>query len=135
MRTETIARLRILIADDSEPLRRAIVRLLEDAFDIVGAVGNGPKLLDAALTLRPDVIVSDLEMPGFSGLEALKALRERNHPTRFVLLTAALGDPREWIDAGALGVVDKSDMHLELVTAVRAVATGQTYLSSRVLNT
>jgi DNA-binding NarL/FixJ family response regulator len=134
VRTETTARLRILVADDSDPLRRAVVRLLEDSFDIVGSVATGPALVHAALAVRPDVIVSDLEMPGFSGLDAMRRLRAHYQRTPFVLLTAALGNPREWIDAGVLGVVDKSDMHLELVTAVRAVATGQTYLSFRVLN-
>jgi DNA-binding NarL/FixJ family response regulator len=127
---EPIPKLRILIADDFDELRRAVVRLLEHTFDIVGSVATGPDLVRAALALRPDVIVSDLQMPGFSGIEAMKTLRSRRQAARFVLLTGAFGNPREWIEAGVLGVVCKTDMHLELVAAVHAVAADRIYLSS-----
>jgi len=57
-----MGRLRVLIADDNDSVRAAVGRLLEERFEIVGAVSTGRELVDAALAQRPDVIVSDLDM-------------------------------------------------------------------------
>jgi len=123
-----MGRLRVLIADDNDSVRAAVGRLLEDKFELVGAVSNGRELVDAALAHRPDVIVSDLAMPSLDGLAALKVLREAGHTTPFVLLTAMEGDVRDWIDMGAIGVVLKSDL-LDLVAAIQSAAAGRIYLS------
>jgi two-component system response regulator DesR len=123
-----MGRLRVLIADDNDTVRAAVGRLLEDRFELVGAVSNGRELVDAALAHRPDVIVSDLAMPSLDGLAALKVLRDAGDTTPFVLLTALVGDVRDWIDMGVIGVVLKSDL-LDLVAAVESAAAGQIYLS------
>src|SRR6185436_1409174 len=123
-----MGRLRVLIADDNDAVRAVVGRLLEERFELVGAVSNGRELVDAALAHRPDVIVSDLAMPSLDGLAALKALREAGHTTPFVLLTAMEGDVRDWIDMGAIGVVHKSDL-LDLVAAIQSAAAGRIYLS------
>ena len=70
-----MGRLRVLIADDNDSVRAAVGRLLEERFEIVGAVSTGRELVDAALAQRPDVIVSDLDMPSIDGLAAMKVLR------------------------------------------------------------
>src|SRR5688572_11628257 len=126
---EEMGRLRVLIADDNDSVLAAIGRLLEDSFELVGAVSTGRALVDAALAHRPDVIVSDLDMPSLDGLAALKVLRNAGHTIPFVLLTAMEGDIRDWIDMGVIGVVLKSDLDLDLVAAVESAAAGRIYLS------
>ena len=123
-----MGRLRVLIADDNDAVRAVVGRLLEERFELVGAVSTGRELVDAALAQRPDVIVSDLAMPSLDGLAALKVLRDAFDTTPFVLLTAMVGDVRDWIDMGAIGVVLKSDL-LDLVEAVESAAAGRLYLS------
>ena len=124
-----MGRLRVLIADDNDSIRAVVGRLVEDRFELVGAVPTGRELVDAALARRPDVIVSDLNMPSLDGLAALKVLRDAGDTTPFVLLTAMVGDVREWIDMGVIGVVLKSDLHLDLVEAVHSAAARRIYLS------
>ena len=73
-----------LVADDSDEIQRAVVRQLRDTFEIVDVVSTGRQLVDAALALNPDVIVSDFSMPSLNGAEALKALRDAGHAFPFV---------------------------------------------------
>lgn len=117
------------MADDRHEIQRAVARLLRDTFDIIDVVSTGRELVDAALAHNPDVIVSDLSMPSLTGIEALKALRRAGRAVPFVLMTATVGNPREWLDLGALCVVHKADLHLELVAAVRSAVAGEIYIS------
>jgi len=126
MRTE---RLRVLVADDEEFLRRAIVRLLEDTFTIVGQVSTGRELVSAAVELRPDVIVSDLEMPLMTGIAAMEMLRATGLTPPFVLVTATEPNVHEWIARGVPAIVDKADLPLDLVAAVQSVLAGDVFLS------
>ena len=126
MRTE---RLRVLVADDEEFLRRAIVRLLEDTFTIVGQVSTGRELVSAAVELRPDVIVSDLEMPLMTGIAAMEMLRATGVTPPFVLVTATEPNVHEWIARGVRAIVDKADLPLDLVAAVQSVLAGDVFLS------
>ena len=128
-----MGRLRVLIADDNDSVRAAVGRLLKDEFELVGAVSTGRELVDAALAHRPDVIVSDLDMPSLDGLAALKVLRDAGHTIPFVLLTAIEGQVRDWIDMGVIGVVLKSDL-LDLVEAVESAAAGRIYLSRTLIS-
>jgi DNA-binding NarL/FixJ family response regulator len=129
VRQDAAHRLRVLIADDSEHVRRAVVRLLRDAFDVVSEVSSGEALVEAARALNPDVIVSDIAMPALSGAEALKRLRDAGQTTPFVVMTATDWTPRKWIAMGALGVVHKFDLHLDLAHAILAAAAGKVYIS------
>jgi len=126
MRTE---RLRVVVADDEEFLRRAIVRLLEDTFTIVGQVSTGRELVSAAVELRPDVIVSDLEMPLMTGIAAMEMLRATGLTPPFVLVTATEPNVHEWIARGVPAIVDKADLPLDLVAAVQSVVAGHVFLS------
>ena len=67
-------KLRVLIADDNGDVRWARIRLLKAEFDVVGATADGRSLINAALTLQPDVIVSDISMPFLTGPEAMDVL-------------------------------------------------------------
>ena len=110
MHNECEGRLRVLVADDNDDIRQGIVKLLDPVFEIVAVVSTGRELVQAAVALEPDVIVSDLMMPALTGAEALAMLRAAGHTIAFVLQTAAGQNAQIWLDMGALCVVDKIDL-------------------------
>ena len=110
------AKLRVLVADDNDDVRRAMITILQQAFDIVGEATTGRALVAAAPALAPDVIVSDVRMPQLTGLEAMRALRIAGHTPPFVLVTTDTENALEWINLGALGVVNK--LNAEIVKSL-----------------
>ena len=125
-------RIKILVADDHVVFTDGIVRILSERFDVVGAVTDGHALLEAAGTLFPDVIISDISMPTLSGLETLRQLKARHSNVAVILLTMH-ADAKLAADAfrlGAKGYVLKQSSGDELVKAVDAVLQGHNYLSS-----
>lgn len=124
-------KLRVLVADDNDDMRRAIVSLLQNEFEVVDEAECGLELVSLAPALAPDVIVSDVVMPQLSGLEAMRALRAAGHTPPFVLVTVGTEDALHWINLGALAVVNKLDLDEELVTAVKSAVEGFSYLSTR----
>ena len=130
MQHQRLHNLRVLVADDNESVRRALIGILEQAFDVVGEVTSGRALVEAAPGLAPDVIVSDLVMPALSGMEAMRQLRDAGHTPPFVLVTAGTEDALYWINLGALAVVNKLDVSEELVNAVKSAVAGFSYLST-----
>jgi DNA-binding NarL/FixJ family response regulator len=129
VRNEREGRLRVLVADDNDDVRDGIVELLDPVFEIVAAVSSGRELVDTAVALEPDVIVSDQAMPSLTGTEALAMLRAAGYTIPFVLQTITGENAQAWLDVGALGVVDKFDLASDLVTAVRSAAAGKVFLS------
>jgi len=122
---------RILIAEDQALLLELFRRLLEDEFEIVGSVADGAALVDEAVRLEPDVIVTDVSMPRMGGIEAARRLREVVPVSRIVFLTVN-EDPRLAAEAfrlGAHGWVLKSSTATELVHAVRLAVQGRRYLT------
>jgi DNA-binding NarL/FixJ family response regulator len=120
---------RVLVADDHPQLRDRVVSLLADQFTVVGTVSNGRELIDAEATLRPDVVVVDISMPGMSGLEATGRMRRRGSQVAVVYLTAHHEDDlleAAW-QAGALGFVTKTAIVRDLVPAVRAALEGRRF--------
>ena len=132
MHNESEGRLRVLVAEDHDDVREGIVKLLDPVFEIVAVVSTGRDLVNAAMALEPDVIVSDLRMPLLTGTEALAMLRSAGHTIAFVLQTACVRNAQVWLDMGALGVVDKLDLACDLVTAVRSAAAGKVFLSRNI---
>ncbi len=130
MQQQQPRKLRVLVADDNDDMRRAMIGILQQAFDVVGEVASGRALVEAAPGLAPDIIVSDLQMPLLNGAEAMQALRAAGHTPPFVFVTAETEGAVELINLGALAVVHKLDMHAELLTAVRSAAAGFSYLSA-----
>jgi DNA-binding NarL/FixJ family response regulator len=125
---------RILLADDHEDLLQEIRELLTSDFDVVGAVGNGQALIDAARALRPDVVVSDIKMPGISGIEACRRIVQEGLCSTTIVLTmyneAQL--VRRALGAGIRGYLLKMHASEELIPAIRSVMNGFTYLSTGV---
>lgn len=122
----------VLIADDHKMFVEGLARLLKGRFEIVGSVGDGSELVEAATRLKPDVIVLDVSMPQVSGIEALIQLKAKQPDARAVVLTMH-ADPHlasEALKAGAAGVVLKESTGDELLTALDAVLNGRTYLTA-----
>ncbi len=123
----------ILIADDHHLFLEGIRGVLEGQFDIVGEADNGETLVELAQELKPDVIVSDLSMPGLSGLKALGELERLGVKAKTVIVTMH-EEPEfaaEAIIKGAAGYVLKSAASSELVMAIEEAFSGGVYISPR----
>jgi DNA-binding NarL/FixJ family response regulator len=123
------AKLRVLVADDHEKCRWAIAQLLRVEFEVVATVADGRQLIDAALSLLPDVIVSDISMPFMTGTQAMEELRRNGCETPFVLVSTSTSGVEDYIKRGAMAFVNKIDMGHDLVAAVFSAAFGQVWVS------
>jgi DNA-binding NarL/FixJ family response regulator len=122
---------RILLADDHTLFVEALQKVLEPELELVGSVGDGRALLEAAPRLAPDVILLDLSMPLLNGIDAAQQLRRLVPETKIVFLSMH-GDPTyvtEAFRAGASGYVLKRASATELLLAIRAALRGQMYVS------
>ena len=121
---------RILLADDHPAVLKATNSLLKAQFDIVGNTTDGPTLVAEALRLCPDVIVADISLPVFSGIDAARQLRQSAPSAKIVFLTVR--SEQQFIEAcmaeGALGYVLKFHMKVHLILAIQAALVGQTYI-------
>jgi DNA-binding NarL/FixJ family response regulator len=122
----------VLIADDHGVLRAGLRVLLdrEPDMQVVGEAADGDETLQLCGTLRPDVVLMDVSMPGDSGVEATRKLKASWPDTHVLILTVHEDSSllHEAIRAGASGYIVKRAVESELVDAVRAVARGETYL-------
>lgn len=127
-----MTRPRTLLADDHAIVAEGLKLLLQDHCDLVGVVGDGPSLLAAAIELRPDIIVADISMPGFDGLEAVRRMRAAGVDSKVIILTMfADWDVAEAaFAAGANGYVVKHSAGDELLKAVHAVCAGESYMTA-----
>ena len=107
---------------------------MKDQFDVVGTVPDATHLIEAAGRLRPDVIVTDVSMPGLSGIEALRRLKADRSDTKVIVLTmhADAELATEAMRAGASGFLVKHSAGEELLTAIQEVLQGRNYLTPAV---
>jgi DNA-binding NarL/FixJ family response regulator len=127
-----MAKIRVLLADDHAVVAQGLASLLKDTFELVGVVYDGRALLDAAETLRPDVIVTDISMPLLNGLDAIKQIRARRPHAKVIILTMHR-ETQLAVDAfraGASGYLLKVSPAEELVTAIHQVAQGRAYVTT-----
>jgi two-component system, NarL family, response regulator NreC len=126
----------ITLADDHPVVRRGLRALLESEpeFSIVGEASDGLEAVRLVERVKPDVLVLDLMMPGLSGLEALRILRERAPETRVVVLSMHRNKAfiAEAFKIGATGFVLKGCPEDNLICAVRDAAAGKRFLSPSV---
>jgi DNA-binding NarL/FixJ family response regulator len=122
---------RLLLADDHAESRTLLRGLLESDFDVVGDVPDGYALVSAAARLSPDVIVTDISMPGLDGIAAATAILRGNPTVRIVFVTVH-GDPalvERSLSTGAQGYVLKRAAGDELIPAVYSALRGERHVS------
>ena len=126
--TMTLAR--VLLAEDHSAVAEQLHALLKTEFDVVAVVGDGCALLGAFQSLRPDVVVTDIAMPGIDGLAAATRILGQDHGARIVLVSVH-DEPalvQAALDAGVLGYVSKSKAGEELLPAVHAAVRGERHV-------
>ena len=126
-----MTRPRVLLADDHAIVAEGLKLLLKDHCELVGMVGDGPSLVASAIELRPDVIVADISMPGYDGLEAVRRIRAAGVESKIVILTM-FADPDvadAAIASGANGYIVKHSAGDELLRAIADVQAGLTYMT------
>ena len=123
----------IFITEDHTILRAGLKALLttNPLFEVVGEADNGRDAIRYVAETKPDLVLMDLNMPGLSGVEAIRKIRSRNPETKVLVLT--MHDSEEYVqaslEAGANGYVLKDATHAELMIAAERVLAGKTYLS------
>lgn len=120
--------IRVIVAEDQAMVLGALAALLEieGDIDVVGRATNGEEALALCRQARPDVVLTDIEMPRMTGLELAAALRRESLPTRVIILTtfARGGYLRRALEAGASGYLLKDSPAEQLANAVRRVSVG-----------
>src|SRR5512140_3484034 len=125
-------RIRVLIADDHAVLRdglRALLSVHED-IEVIGEASDGLEAVEQVVSLGPDVVLMDIAMPRLGGIEAALEIHQRRLGTRVLVLTQY--DNREYVfqmlKAHVAGYILKKAAGTELVAAIRAVASGESFL-------
>lgn len=125
--------IRVVLVDDHDIVRQGLRSLLEAHADlqVVDDVADGFQALDLAERAHPDVLVVDLSLPGLSGLEVIRLVRQRMPTIRIVVLSmySNVAHVAEALRSGAIAYVVKEEGIRELVTAVRAAAQDLHYLT------
>lgn len=129
---------RLLLADDHALVRRGLRLILsqEPTFDVVGEASDGREVVTMVRTLRPDVVLMDVAMPRANGVTAVRSILEEEPNCRILMLSmhSDAAYMRESLRAGAKGYLLKDAVDQELVTAIKALASGNAYLSPAVSN-
>jgi DNA-binding NarL/FixJ family response regulator len=123
----------VLIADDHAIFAESLRVYLEKTFVIIGVVVDGRAMLDEAIRLKPDVIISDVAMPLLNGLDAARRIREQVPNVKFVFLTM-LDDPNlaaAALELGAVAFVLKRSGGVELLEAIEQILHGRSYLTPK----
>jgi DNA-binding NarL/FixJ family response regulator len=127
-------RARVLLADDHPEVLQYLRAVVEREFEVVATVEDGHALIAAAERVVPDVIVTDIAMPGLNGITAAAEILRRNPAARIVFVTV-YNNPvlvEKGLATGALGYVLKLRAGDDLVPAIHAVLRGEHHLSPNV---
>jgi len=128
------SRPRVLLADDHPLMLLGLKKLLEPDCEVVGTVMDGGALLETAERARPDVVITDISMPGLDGIAATRRLQETVPGARVIILSF-YSEP-SWVraafEAGACGYLTKSSAPEEIERAVREVLQDRFYVCSQV---
>jgi len=123
----------IIVADDHRIVREGLVKLLESRgdFEVIGEAADGEEAVNLVLEKQPDVVLMDIWMPRLSGIDATRRIGKRGSDAKVLVLS--MHESRTYVEevlrAGAAGYVVKSSASADLLQAIDAVNTGQSYLS------
>jgi len=121
----------VLLADDSSEIRKCVTTLLESRFEVVGSVKDGQQAIECAVKLDPDVLVLDISLPTFNGIEVTSRLRDLCCRAKVIFLT--VHEDYDYVEAafslGALGYVLKGRIDKDLIIALEGALEGRTFVS------
>jgi DNA-binding NarL/FixJ family response regulator len=131
-----VKRLRILVADDHDLVRRGVktVLLSHPGWEVCGEATTGREAVTKSKELEPDVVILDIGMPDLNGLEAARRIRTASANTEILILSMHHSDQliREIVDAGIRGYIVKSDSDRDLIIAVESLADHKPFFTSQV---
>ena len=128
----TEKKITILLVDDHKVLREGLRALLESEEDmtVIGEADTGSQAIQLSIELKPEIVVLDIGLPDMNGIDALRAIREKNKKSKIIVLS--MYSHREVvmqaIEAGCAGYVPKSTAHTSLLDAIHAVMRGERFL-------
>jgi len=128
----------VLLVDDHQVVIEGLRKMLATAgdIDVTGEAHNAAGAIEQAKLLKPDVVLLDLRMPGASGVQAVRRMREQGVDAAVIILTS-YGDQayvRQALEAGANGYLLKSSHPDELIASIRSAARGRRALSPELLD-
>ncbi|MGE5189596.1 MAG: response regulator [Gemmatimonadota bacterium] len=134
-----MAKTRILVADDHALVREGVIAILKrhDDVEVAGEASDGKETIQKAERLKPDIVLLDIAMPGLGGLEAAVEIK-KSHPEIRILILSQYDDKEyvsRLIKAGVSGYILKHAVGTDLITAIRAVARGESYLYPAIATT
>ncbi len=134
-----MSEIRVMLVDDHEIVRQGLRALLDrrEHLQVVAEAASATEAVEAAARVKPDVIVMDVRMPDGTGIEACREIRAERPETRVLMLTSYADDEAVYasIIAGASGYLLKQTRSKELVSAIEAVARGESLLDPTVMGT
>lgn len=121
----------MILADDHPHFSELLESLLSPGFEIVMKVGDGRALMEAALRLKPDLILTDISMPVLNGIDAVDELRKMGCSTKVIFVTvhSEAEFVRSCLATGALGYIVKPRVAVDLLPAIRQVLAGYVFVS------
>ena len=130
------SKISLIVVDDHTLVRKGLARLLSlyEDFEVLAELGDGREAVKEALERHPDVILMDLGMPNFNGIEAIRQIKKHRPSIKILVLSAH--DEKEYveqtIDCGADGYMLKNTSPEEMTSAIRSVHSGRHYFSPSV---
>jgi DNA-binding NarL/FixJ family response regulator len=124
-------KVRVILVDDHPAVLRQTMQVLPERFEVVETLQDGAELQAAVRELQPEILVLDITLPLFSGVELARRLRAGGHQTKIVFLTVHADPDYAWeaFNVGALGYVIKPRLASDLVPALDAALAGRRFVS------